>query len=85
MFIIRKKSTLPSLGSKPPKPIPTVLTAYGGFGIIKTPYFSPSMIMLLSNLNGLFVSANIRGGGEYGVKWHDDGCRANKKTSFDDF
>lgn len=70
MFIVRKKSVLPSLNDKPAKPIPTLLYAYGGFGISMTPFFSVSRILFMNNMDGMYAIANIRGGGEFGEKWH---------------
>lgn len=70
MFIVRKKSVLPSLDNKPKKPIPTLLYGYGGFGISLTPFFSVSRILFMNNLDGVYALANIRGGGEFGEDWH---------------
>jgi len=70
MFMVRKKSTLPSVDSVPEKPIPTVLYGYGGFNVSITPMFSPTRLIHLKNLGGMLCVANIRGGGEYGEDWH---------------
>jgi len=70
MFIVRKKSVLASLDSKPDKPIPTLLTAYGGFGEPKQPNFDSTNLIYAKNMGSMFVLANIRGGGEYGEEWH---------------
>lgn len=70
MFIVRKKSFLPTLDSKPKAPMPTLLYGYGGFGVPETPSFSEQNLILYKNLGGIFVLANIRGGGEYGEAWH---------------
>ena len=63
---------------------PTILYGYGGFGISETPYFSP-IDALWMEMGGVYVSANLRGGGEYGEKWHLAGTRMNKQNVFDDF
>jgi len=70
MYLIRKKSILPTLDSVPKKPLPTILYGYGGFGSSETPNFNLNNLIYLNNLNGLYVVANIRGGGEFGKSWH---------------
>lgn len=78
MFITRKKN-IAFDGANP-----TLLYGYGGFNISVTPAFSPSRAALLEN-NGIYVVANIRGGGEFGEKWHEAGTRCKKQNVFDDF
>ncbi|MFN8806389.1 MAG: prolyl oligopeptidase family serine peptidase [Bacteroidota bacterium] len=78
MFIVHKKGL--QLNGKNP----TWLYAYGGFGISLTPAFSTSRIVWLEN-GGVFAQPNLRGGGEYGEKWHDAGRQMNKQNVFDDF
>jgi prolyl oligopeptidase len=63
---------------------PTLLYAYGGFSVSLTPYFSTSDIILLEN-GGIYAVANLRGGGEYGETWHNQGIKTNKQNVFDDF
>lgn len=85
MFMVKKKTTLPTLDTKPEKPIPTVLYGYGGFNISITPYFSPTFLLLMQNLGGMFCVASLRGGGEYGEDWHAAGVKEKKQNVFDDF
>ena len=85
MFIVRKKSSLESIDKKPAKPLTTILHTYGGHGKVLTPVFNPMALLLMNNLNGVYATANIRGGGEYGGKWHTAATKGKKQTSFDDF
>lgn len=63
---------------------PTMLTAYGGFGIPLLPAYSPQAVAWVQE-GGVYAVANIRGGGEYGKAWHEAGRGRSKKTAFDDF
>jgi prolyl oligopeptidase len=63
---------------------PTLLYGYGGFNASETPYFSVSRLVWLE-MGGVFASASLRGGGEYGEEWHLDGTKTRKQNVFDDF
>src|SRR5690606_27608621 len=76
MFVVRRKDVT--------GPAPTILYGYGGFDISMTPGFSSSRTAWVG-AGGVFVVANIRGGGEYGKAWHDGGRLAHQQTVFADF
>ena len=63
---------------------PTILYGYGGFNVSLTPYFSSTTAVWLE-LGGIYAVPNLRGGGEYGKKWHDAGTKMQKQNVFDDF
>jgi prolyl oligopeptidase len=64
---------------------PVLLYGYGGFGISETPYFLSADTRLWLDGGGVFVDANLRGGGEYGEDWHQQGALTHKQNVFDDF
>ncbi|MGZ5254512.1 MAG: prolyl oligopeptidase family serine peptidase [Flavitalea sp.] len=78
MFIVHKK------GIKLDGTNPTMLYAYGGFNISSMPGFSATLIPWLEQ-GGIYAVANIRGGAEYGEKWHEAGMLNKKQNVFDDF
>ncbi len=63
---------------------PTILYGYGGFNVSLTPYFSVVNAVWMEQ-GGIYAVPNLRGGGEYGKKWHDAGTQMKKQNVFDDF
>ncbi len=76
LFVVRREDVT--------DPAPTLLYAYGGFGISMPPVFYPEFLAWVEQ-GGVLAVANIRGGGEYGTGWHDAGRRLRKQNVFDDF
>jgi prolyl oligopeptidase len=66
-------------------PAPTILFGYGGFQVSFPPAYKPEMGKLWLENGGVFVQANIRGGGEFGPAWHQAVLRENRQLAFDDF
>jgi prolyl oligopeptidase len=64
---------------------PTLMTAYGGFQVSETPYYSGAIGKLWLERGGAYVLANIRGGGEFGPAWHEAGLGAKRQIIYDDF
>mmetsp|Transcript_25826 Transcript_25826/g.72321 ORF Transcript_25826/g.72321 Transcript_25826/m.72321 type:complete len:814 (-) Transcript_25826:260-2701(-) len=79
MFVAHKKS-LKLDGTSPCQ-----LYGYGGFNICLSPFFSCARVTFMRGVGGVYASANLRGGGEYGIKWRDAGSLTNKQNVFDDF
>ena len=78
IFIAHKK------GLKLDASNPTILYGYGGFNVSETPNYRVTAATWIK-LGGVYVSASIRGGGEYGGAWHDAGTKLKKQNVFDDF
>ena len=76
--ILRRK------GTKLDHSNPTILYAYGGYGVNLTPNYSPTQKLWLEQ-GGVFAVANLRGGGEFGDEWHLAGNLLNKQNVFDDY
>ena len=64
---------------------PTILFGYGGFQVSLNPAYKPEMGKLWLERGGVFVQANIRGGGEFGPDWHQAALDGNRQKAFDDF
>lgn len=76
MFVVSRRDL-------PAGPRPTFLYGYGGFNIPLTPAFTPYTLAWLE-MGGVYVSVNLRGGGEYGRDWHEAGIKRNRQNVFDD-
>ena len=77
--IVRRKST-PLNGTNP-----LLLYGYGGFSISEIPTFLDSFVRIWLDAGGVYVDANLRGGGEFGEEWHSQGALTHKQNVFDDF
>jgi prolyl oligopeptidase len=78
MFLVHRRDV------RPTGDVPTVLSGYGGFNISRTPGYFPGVAAWVE-AGGLFALPNLRGGGEYGERWHRDGMLERKQNVFDDF
>lgn len=78
-FVVRPK------GSKLDGSLPTIMYGYGGFEVAKPPIYIPEMGKIWLERGGAYVIANIRGGGEFGPKWHQSVLREKRQLAFDDF
>ncbi len=78
-FLVGKKDVLEKGNA------PTELYGYGGFNVTLTPYYSQFIGKLWLEKGGVYVLSNIRGGGEFGVEWHQSAILENKQKSYDDF
>ncbi len=78
MFVAHKKGLMMD-GSAP-----AILTGYGGFNVSNTPSFDSSAVVWME-LGGVYAVATLRGGGEFGEKWHQAGMMEKKQNVFDDF
>jgi prolyl oligopeptidase len=79
MMILRRKGTKLN-GSNP-----VLLTGYGGYDISEKPHFAGPFVRSWLDQGGIYVDANLRGGGEYGEEWHNAGKLTRKQNVFDDF
>jgi prolyl oligopeptidase len=78
MFLVHRADVRPSGDT------PVLLTGYGGFNVSRLPYYSGAAV-LWAEEGGLFALPNLRGGGEYGERWHRAGMLGRKQNVFDDF
>ena len=78
-FVVHRKD-MPLNGANP-----TLLTAYGGFEVSETPEYSATTGKLWLEKGGVYVLANIRGGGEFGPAWHEAGLKTHRQVIYDDF
>jgi len=78
-FLVRRKAL------KLDGQAPTLLHAYGGFQLSKLPVYDPIVGKLWLERGGVYVVANIRGGGEFGPAWHEAALKANRQRAFDDY
>lgn len=78
MYLVGRRDILDKPGN------PTIMTSYGGYGVPMTPQFSIFVAFLMER-GCLFALPNIRGGSEFGLRWHEAAKRRNRQTAYDDF
>jgi prolyl oligopeptidase len=78
-FVVRRKDMAADADN------PTLLYGYGGFEISLTPYYSAGVGKAWLEKGGVYVLANIRGGGEFGPRWHEAALQSRRQNAFDDF
>jgi prolyl oligopeptidase len=78
-YFVTRPKRIPASGA------PAILFGYGGFAVAKPPVYIPEMGKLWLENGGVFVNANIRGGGEFGPAWHQSVLKENRQGAFDDF
>jgi len=78
LFMVRRKDLEPNGDHA------CLLYGYGGFNVSLEPAFNPSIVPWVE-AGGIYAVANLRGGGEYGEKWHESGMLGNKQNVFDDY
>jgi prolyl oligopeptidase len=89
-FVVRPTPTLPSPASGGGKggangQAPTLLYGYGGFQVSMTPAYGGALGKLWLEKGGVYVVANIRGGGEFGPEWHKAALKRDRQRAYDDF
>jgi prolyl oligopeptidase len=72
-------------GLKPDGANPTLLYGYGGFEVSLTPNYNPNVGRAWLTQGGIYVAANIRGGGEYGPRWHQSALKEKRLRAYEDF
>lgn len=70
MFLVGRKSDFESIDVKPKKPLPVLLTGYGGFGMSQKPAFNTAQLVFITHLGAMVAMPSLRGGGEFGEQWH---------------
>jgi len=83
MFVVSRADAVGASGG-PLAPAPTILYGYGGFGLSLSPGYSATTLAWVE-AGGVYVVANLRGGGEEGEQWHRDGMLGSKHHTFEDF
>lgn len=81
---VRVPMSVISPSDSPDRPRPTLLTAYGGFGVSVMPKYHPEILAWVG-AGGVYAEARVRGGREHGRRWHIDAIRDRRQNAFDDF